>query len=113
MKIRGSIRRRKKALVSELGRLGDVLFGSLIERKVKCGKAGCRCMREVGYRHGPLYYLSDKRRGKTRWVYVQQREVGQVQQRLWRGQRAGEILKELGELSRQELGLGQKRRKKR
>jgi len=96
----------KKALREELAGLEDVLYGSLVGRMMRCGKKGCRCHRDPPYRHGPMYYLSDNRGGKTRWVYVRQGKVAEVEASLGRGERAQEILKELGELRREELGLG-------
>jgi hypothetical protein len=100
----------KKQLTKELARLGDLLFGSLIGRMMRCGKKECRCHRDPDYRHGPLYYLSDNQGGKTRWVYVRKSQVDEVRESLERGQRAEEILRELAELKRKELGLGQRGR---
>jgi len=102
----------KKQLIEELSGLGDLLFGSLVGRMMQCGKKGCRCQREPDYRHGPLYYLSDNQGGKTRWVYVRKSHVEDVRESLERGHRAEEILRELGELKRKELGLGQHGRAK-
>lgn len=110
MKIKSGHLKQKEALMTELRRLRDVLFGSLIGRKVKCGKEGCRCMREADYMHGPLYYLSDKRGDRTRWVYVPLGKVEETRDRLRQGRRAQDILKRLGELGREELALGRKRR---
>jgi hypothetical protein len=110
MKTKSGCLKQKQALMTELQRLRDVLFGSLIERKVKCGKAGCRCMREADYMHGPLYYLSDKRENRTRWVYVPLGKVEETRHRLRQGQRAQDVLKRLGELGRVELALGRKGR---
>ncbi len=105
--------RTKTALLKELASLGDVLYGSLIDRMMKCGKKQCRCHREADYLHGPLYYLSDSQGGKTRWVYVRKGQVDEVRKSIERGQRAEEILRELGEVHRQELRLGQRGGEKR
>lgn len=89
-----------------MAKLEDVLYGSLVARMMQCGKKGCRCHRDSTYRHGPMYYLSDSHGGKTRWVYVRQGKVAEVEESLARGQRAQEIIKELCEVRREELGLG-------
>jgi hypothetical protein len=107
-----SIATQKKQLSQELASLGDLLFGSLIGRMMQCGKQGCRCHRDPEYRHGPLYYLSDNQGGKTRWVYVRKSQVEEVRESLARGHRAEEIIRELAELKRTELGLGQRGRAK-
>lgn len=112
MKTKAKYLKEKQLLTAQLQELTDVLFGSLIERKVKCGKDVCRCMREADYMHGPLYYLSDKLNRKTRWVYVPLEKVEETRHRLRQGQKAQDILKKLGELGRAELGLGGKGRSK-
>jgi hypothetical protein len=107
-----NITAQKDQLMKELAGCQDVLFGSLVGRMMQCGKKGCRCHRDPEYRHGPLYYLSDNQGGKTRWVYVRKSQVEEVRESLERGRRAEEILRELAELKRMELGLGKHGRRK-
>lgn len=49
----------------EIGGLGDLRPGSLVERYRRCGKAGCHCMREGGRGHGPAWSLTRSLGGRT------------------------------------------------
>lgn len=40
--------------------------GSLAERTIKCGKAGCACANDPKARHGPYFSLTQAVEGKTR-----------------------------------------------
>jgi len=44
--------------------------GSLSERSMKCGQAGCRCQRDPQARHGPYFSLTRVEAGKTTSRYV-------------------------------------------
>jgi hypothetical protein len=58
------LRARRSALVARLPEAGGLLPGTLVERRRRCGKGGCRCAR--GELHGPYAYLQ----AGTRLVYV-------------------------------------------
>jgi hypothetical protein len=61
--------RRREAAARRLAKASESVRGSLIERFLPCGKAGCRC--KSGDLHGPAYYLTvSYPGGKTRQVYV-------------------------------------------
>ena len=44
--------------------------GSLSERSMKCGQAGCRCQHDPQARHGPYLSLTRVEAGKTKSRYV-------------------------------------------
>ena len=44
--------------------------GSINERQMKCGKAGCPCHQDAKARHGPYYTLTQAEGGRTRSRYV-------------------------------------------
>lgn len=80
---------RRRALVSTLPNLSEILRASLITRYTSCGKPGCKCMR--GQKHGPSYILSvTVAPGKTKQLYVRQEDVDTVRKQvenyntLWR-----------------------------
>ncbi len=50
-----------RRLRDELGTIDGVLPGSVVERRMRCGKAGCRCRADPPELHGP--YLQWTRRG--------------------------------------------------
>ncbi len=45
-----------------------MLYGSVVKKYKACGKAGCKCTR--GELHGPFYYLSFKKEGKTKLIFI-------------------------------------------
>ena len=57
-----------------------VVGGSLVKQYVVCGKAGCRC--ERGQKHGPLYYLYWKERGRSRSLYVPREKVAEMRRQI-------------------------------
>ena len=51
------LRTRRNALLKRVAAIDPhILRGSLIERYIRCGKPGCKCVDGPG--HGPKYYLS-------------------------------------------------------
>lgn len=70
------IRRARARLARRLGRLGEIMKGSLVMRATRCGRPGCKCAQ--GEKHGPYLYVSVFREGRTRSVYVPQRLEGEV-----------------------------------
>ena len=56
---------KKARLLAEIGALADMRPGSLVERFIRCGKAGCRCAQEGAQGHGPFLSLTRKVDGKT------------------------------------------------
>lgn len=59
--------------------LADTLRGTVGERFVRCGKAGCHCQGGAG--HGPVFYLSTQLEGRTRQVSLTP-ETAEVARRL-------------------------------
>jgi hypothetical protein len=62
--------------LAAIARSGQVLAGTITERRTHCGKAGCRCMADPPQPHGPYYQWTRKVRAKTvgRWMSAEQRE---------------------------------------
>lgn len=58
-------RRAQQRLARQLGELGFVLPGSVVERHVTCGKAGCRCKADPPLLHGPYIQWTRKVGNKT------------------------------------------------
>ena len=59
------LQRRYRALQQQLGRLGFIASGSVIERYTVCGSRGCRCHADPPVRHGPYHQHTRKIAGKT------------------------------------------------
>lgn len=76
-------RREVERLAAEKARLldalpdpGDVIRGSVVERRMRCGKPTCRCRDDPDARHGPYHHLvTTLGRGRTRSVLLGPAEV--------------------------------------
>jgi hypothetical protein len=98
--IRPADERRARRLHAELAAIDYVLPGSIVERRMRCGKANCRCRADRPELHGP--YLQWTRRGAdgstvTRYLSAEQLE----RYRPWfdNARRLREIVSELERLS--------------
>lgn len=60
---------------NELNDIGFILTGSIITNYTRCYSAGCRCMDDSEYRHGPYYNWTRKIRGKTVTVRLTKEEA--------------------------------------
>jgi uncharacterized protein DUF6788 len=51
------------------------IAGTIVERRTRCGRPGCRCMADPPQAHGPYYQWTRKIRAKTigRWITPEQR----------------------------------------
>ena len=54
-----------KRLSSQLAQIGFALPGTITERMMRCGKAGCRCKADPPRLHGPYLQWTRKIAGKT------------------------------------------------
>jgi len=56
---------RFRALKRELLRVEYFCKGTVLQRRVQCGKAGCACRHDPTKRHGPYFEWTYKAKGKT------------------------------------------------
>ena len=68
-----------------LSELQPMRRGSLGERHMKCGKAGCPCHQDAKARHGPYYTLTQAEGGKTRSRYVPEEQVPMLRRQIEAG----------------------------
>lgn len=59
--------------------------GSLYERRMKCGQAGCACQRNPKAAHGPYFTLTQKVDGKTRSRYIAPEQAPVVRRQIESG----------------------------
>ncbi len=52
-------------LAADLGSVAFALPGTVLERRIRCGKKGCRCGADPPQLHGPYYQWTRKIAGKT------------------------------------------------
>lgn len=87
-------------LREELGAIDGILPGSVVERRMRCGKATCRCRADPPELHGP--YLQWTRRGangKTVTRYLSPEQLERYQEWFDNARRLRELVWELEELS--------------
>jgi hypothetical protein len=58
-------RRAQAAIAATLGGAGFALPGTLLERRIRCGKPGCRCATDPTLLHGPYFSWTRKVDGRT------------------------------------------------
>lgn len=77
--------------------------GGLSETTRRCGNTGCICYRDPAQRHGPHLYLSYRREGKNRALYVpaEHAEEARRAQAAWK--EFGEIASVIAALNREQL----------
>jgi len=73
--------RRIAAELAQIARSGEVLPGSLAERRMRCGQPGCACQRDPTRRHGPYWQWTRKVKNKTVGRFVAKEEA--VECRRW------------------------------
>lgn len=56
--------------ISEVAHRGLALPGTVLERRTRCGRPGCRCGADPPQPHGPYFSWTRKVGGKTRTRYL-------------------------------------------
>lgn len=88
--------KRRDALIDELRSIGNLMRGTLIQTRVKCGRKGCVC--ESGEKHEKLH-LSLNLHGRTRGCYVGEARREEVAPLIAEYQRAWHIIEQLTEVN--------------
>src|SRR6266851_7996823 len=78
---------RVRQLATELAQAQPMRRGSVSERSIKCGKAGCACAHDPKARHGPYYSLTQAVAGKTRSRFLTAEQAAVAQQQIAAGRR--------------------------
>lgn len=86
------------AVAERIGKPVSMRRGSLVERSIPCGKAGCACKRDPGARHGPYFSLTRNVGGKTKTQLVPKSQVELVRRQI----EAGRVFRDATELFWQE-----------
>ena len=76
---------RVRQLATELAQPQPMRRGSVSERSIKCGKAGCACARDPKARHGPYRSLTQAVGGKTRSRFLNAEQAAMAQQQVAAG----------------------------
>lgn len=90
------LEKRRDELLAELHSLGNLMRGSLVQTRVKCGRKGCMC--ESGEKHIKPH-LSVNLHGRTRGCYVGHVREAAVSALLREYQHAWRIIEDLTEVN--------------
>ena len=93
---RAALEQRRRVVLRQLRRLGNLMRGTIVERGIRCGRATCECAR--GEKH-PKVYLSVNVRGRTQGAYLGHGRVAAVAPLLAEYQRAWRLINELTEVN--------------
>jgi hypothetical protein len=92
---------RRQKIVQQLPPLSEVIRGSLIERRLRCGKPNCHCAQTEGHR---TWYLTVSfARGRTEQVTVPEPWVPYIQQWVKNYQHWWTSLEEVSAINRELL----------
>jgi len=85
-------------LAAGLPEVSEVIRGTVVERRMRCGKASCRCHTDPEARHGPYRLLmTTVGRGRTRTLLLPPGEVAWVRAAVGRYRRVAERLEAISE----------------
>lgn len=66
-----ALERQRERLAGRLPEVGELIRGSVVERRMRCGKQSCRCQQDPDAWHGPyLLLMTTVGRGKTRTMVI-------------------------------------------
>lgn len=76
---------RLRQLAADLAQPKPMRRGSLAERTIKCGKAGCPCAEDPKARHGPYFSLTRVVQGKTHSRFLSPEQAAVARQQIEAG----------------------------
>src|SRR5664280_458372 len=76
---------RVRQLADELAHAQPMRRGSLSDRTIRCGKAGCACANNPKARHGPYHSLTQAVEGKTRSRFLSEEQAAVARQQIATG----------------------------
>ena len=85
MTISPEVPNRVRQLADELAHPQPMRRGSLSERTIRCGKAGCACADNPKARHGPYHSLTQAVGGKTRSRFLTEEQAAVAHQQIAAG----------------------------
>ena len=96
--------KRFQELKEELAQIGYFSKGTLLARRMKCGKPQCACHTTPSKRHGPYYEWTYKAEGKTVNIRLTKQTAPVFQSAARQYRRLKATLTRLEKVSRQALG---------
>ncbi len=85
----------RQGLADELGKINGVLPGSVVVRRMRCGKASCACKGDPPALHGPYIQWTRTVAGKTVTRFLSNDELARYQQWFDNARRLRELVAKL------------------
>jgi hypothetical protein len=95
------LRARYTEHATQLGGIGLMLKGSVTQRFLPCGSAGCRCHSDPTKRHGPYWQWSSKVKGKTVTRMLTEEQVGRYEEWIGNWKRFQETVEAMHDIASQ------------
>ena len=92
-------------LAASLAHMGYLWPGTVQRQMLTCGKPQCACHRDPRARHGPYYYWTSKKKGKTVSRKLTREEAEILQAWIENRRRADATLRRMMEVSKRALAL--------
>lgn len=73
--------KRREQLIEELAKKEGMIF-KVYKIYRRCGKKGCRCEREKGYKHGPVWCIHYKEKGKLKSLYIPGKYIEEIKKQV-------------------------------
>jgi hypothetical protein len=105
-------RAEARAIATELARIartGEVLPGSIGERRTRCGQPGCACQSDPARRHGPYWHWTRKVQNKTVGRYLSHVQAAQGERWIANDRRLRELLTRLEAIGIESLEAARRR----
>ena len=100
----------RRALADQLGEIDGMLPGSVVVRRMRCGKSGCACHDDPPTLHGPYIQWTRAADGKTVTRYLSEEELARYQPWFDNARRLKEIAAKLEIASLHALEIEQSER---
>jgi len=91
--------RAYRQLAAQLAQTGYLVQGTVVCKRLKCGKPECACHRDPTRRHGPYAYWTTKVRGRTVSRKLSHEEATLYEQWIQNRRQLDQILRQMRELS--------------
>jgi hypothetical protein len=85
MPISPEVPSRVRQLADQLADAQPMRRGSLSQRTIRCGKAGCACAHNPKARHGPYHSLTQAVEGKTRSRFLTEEQAAVARRQIATG----------------------------
>ena len=94
-----------RELAGKLATIGFIWPGTVRSQKLTCGKAYCACHKDPEARHGPYWYWTSKKAGKTVSRMLREEEAAVIVPWIKNRQEVDATLKQMRRVSAQMLDL--------